>query len=408
MSFELNYLIYLGITIFLAFWVKYLFNKIRLPEVTGYVLVGILFGVSIFKFYTAPILDDMESITTIALGIIAFLIGIELKYSIIKKLGKSILFIVIFECFGAFIIVFLAMYFFFHGELTFPLILGSVAAATAPAATVTVLRQYKAKGNLTKTILAVVGIDDAAALIIYSIASSFTKAILTGVHINALGIIFSALLSVLLALFIGAFAAVIFVLFLKNIKSNELILILLSSFLLLLLGITEELHISELLAIMSFGAIIANLSPTISMKAEEIVQHFAPIFLAAFFIFGGAHLNVTLLFKIGILGLIFFVARSIGKIGGASIGAILGKAPSNIRKYIGFALLPQVGVALALALSVKKTFDIPKYGQTGHDLSVTVINVLLFTTILTEIIGPMLTRHVLQKAGEIQLNSQEE
>lgn len=399
---DMNMMLYLGLTMCGAFGVKYLFNRIKLPEVTGYVLIGIIFGVSIVKFYTPQVLTDMDSITSIALGLIAFLIGIELKVPTLKKLGKSILFIVLFESLGAFIVVFTAMFFFFHGNLTFPLILGSVAAATAPAATVAVIKQYKSKGDLTSTILAVVGIDDAVALIIYAFASSFTKAILLGTHVNAWYIIGYAFLSVTASLVIGAVTAFLFVLILKKIKNNEMVLVLLAAFLLLLLGVSEILHISELLAIMSFGALVANLSPSLSMKSEGLVQYFSPIFLAAFFIFGGAHLDVTLILKIGLVGTIFFFARAFGKIGGASLGAALGDAKPMVKKYVGFALLPQVGVALALALSVKKTFDVAKYGAVGHEMSVMVINVLLLTTIFTEIIGPLMTRHVLTKAGEIE------
>ncbi len=398
---ELTTLFYLGLAVLVSFFVKLLFSKLKLPEVTGYVLAGIILGTSLLHIFNSNILEHLEPISSVALGFIAFIIGIELKFSTIQKLGKSIVAIVILESFGAFILVFATMMFAFKGNLPYALILGAVAAATAPAATIAVMRQYKARGPLSSTIVAVVGIDDAVALIIYVFASSFTVAILGKEQLNVLGIIGSALLSVLLALLMGGIAALVFLLILKKIKSNDLIAPLLVAFILILLGLSDTFHLSELLSIMSFGSLVANLSPTLAAKSEDIVQTYAPLFLASFFIFGGAHLDITLITQIGILGILFFVSRGLGKIGGASLGASLGKASPVVKKYIGFALLPQVGVALALALSVKKTFDNSKFGAPGHELAIIVINILLLTTIFTEIIGPLLTRHVLTKAGEI-------
>ena len=180
-----------------------------------------------------------------------------------------------------------------------------------------------------------------------------------------------------------------------------------ASFIFLLLGLSEYFHVSELLSIMTFGALLTNLSPVIARKSENIMEFFTPIFLAIFFIMGGAHLDVTSISKIGLIGIVYFFARGTGKIGGGFIGATLGKAPENIRKYIGFTLLPQVGVALALALAINKEFTLPMYGYKGKEVAALVINVLLFTTIITEIVGPILTKKVLIKSGDIKSNSRE-
>lgn len=133
-----------------------------------------------------------------------------------------------------------------------------------------------------------------------------------------------------------------------------------------------------------------------------MVENYSPLFLAAFFLLGGAHLDVRVLGQIGVMGLVYFAARSTGKIGGAALGATIGRAPRKIRKFIGFTLLPQVGVALALALSINKEFTKPIYGHQGAEMAHHIINILLFTTIITEIIGPLLTRFALKKSGEAQ------
>jgi Kef-type K+ transport system membrane component KefB len=332
---------------------------------------------------------------------IAFTSGGELKADVIKSLGKSIFAIVICESLGAFLVVTLVLNYIYHADPNTTLLLGAVASATAPAATVAVIRQYKAKGPLTSTILAVVGLDDAAALIIYVFVEGFVSSRILGTSISIPIMILGAFISIFEALGLGIVAAIIYVLILKKIKNNEQIMLLLVAFLLGLLGLAEILGVSELLAAMAFGAVLVNTAPVLSKKSANIVTSFSPIFITAFFILGGAHLDISLIKNIGVLGLWYFVARSIGKTGGATLGANIGKAPKTVRSLVGLALLPQVGVALALALAINKEFTLPQYGLEGATLAKIVINVLLFTTIITEIVGPLLTRHALQKAGEV-------
>ncbi len=398
---EHNLFIYIGVMLLAALLVKVLTRRLKIPEVTGDVVLGILLGGSVLNLLTADHLNRLGPISTVALGIIAFMIGIELKLDVLRRLGRSIFFIVVCESLGAFTVVLISQMLFFPGKTNQALLLGAVAAATAPAATVAVIRQYKSKGALTSTILAVVGIDDAVALIIYVFASSAVKASLGGIHTAVVMIILHAALSVLISAAIGGGMALLFVYLIGKRRENDLVGLGLAAFILALLGLSEALGVSELLSIMVFGTLVTNLSPILSKKAETVIDFFAPVFVAAFFVLGGAHLDIRLIGEIGLIGLVYFLARAAGKIGGGSLGAVVGGAPKNIRKFVGFALLPQVGVALALALSIEKTFNIPKYGEAGHNMAVLIINVLLFTTIITEILGPFMTRAVLRKAGDI-------
>jgi NhaP-type Na+/H+ or K+/H+ antiporter len=395
--------LYLAAIFTAAYATKVLTSKLKIPEVTGFVILGVILGVSAVNLLTPAILDQFSSLSTIALGMIAFTIGIELKGEVIKSLGKSIFAIVTCESLGAFLVVFLVLRFIYKAEINTALLLGAVASATAPAATVAVIRQYKAKGPLTSTILAVVGLDDAAALIIYVFVEGFVSSQLLGTSISIPFMLLGALIEILEAIGIGIVFAIAYVVILKKIKNNEQIMLLLVAFLMGLLGISEYLGVSELLAAMAFGALIVNTSPVLSKKSASIVSNFSPIFITAFFILGGAHLDISLIKDIGILGILYFVARSIGKVGGATLGANLGRAPKTIRSLVGLALLPQVGVALALALAINKEFTMPQYGVAGATMAKIVINVLLFTTIITEIIGPLMTRYALKKAGEIHL-----
>ena len=396
--------LYLAAIFIAAYATKVGVNKIKVPEVTGFVLLGVILGVSAVNLLTPEILIKFSPISTIALGMIAFTIGIELKVDVIKSLGKSIFSIVLFESIGAFTVVFIVLNYIYHAELNTALLLGAVASATAPAATVAVIRQYKAKGPLTSTILAVVGLDDAAALIIYVFIEGFVSSRLLGTSIAIPTMLLSALLAILEAFAIGIVAAIFYVLILKKVKNNDQIMLLLVAFLLGLIGISEYIGVSELLATMAFGAVIVNTSPVLSKKSASIVTNLSPIFITAFFILGGANLNIALIKQIGLLGIFYFFARSIGKTGGASLGAKIGKAPKTVRSLVGFALLPQVGVALALALAINKEFTLPKYGNAGSTMATIVINVLLFTTIITEIVGPLLTRYALKKAGEVNVS----
>jgi Kef-type K+ transport system membrane component KefB len=221
----------------------------------------------------------------------------------------------------------------------------------------------------------------------------------------------STFISIFFAIILGIIFAILYLFMLKKIANNDIIQMLLISFILILLGLSEHFHISELLAIMSFGAVLTNFSDVMTLKSEEIMEKFTGVFLGSFFILGGAHLDVLGVGGIIVVGLIYFIARTIGKVGGASFGAVISGSPDIVKKYIGFALLPQVGVGLALALSIKKTFgakvveagqEVLVYGEKGVEVSYMILNILLFTTLITEIVGPMLTRYSLRKSGEIK------
>ena len=176
---------------------------------------------------------------------------------------------------------------------------------------------------------------------------------------------------------------------------------LLTAFVILLTcGLAQSFHLSALLANMASAAVIVNRALFIKRRIQKVFADFAIVFYALFFITGGAHLDLSSIPAIGVLGMIYFLTRLVGKIGGAHLGAVLGRAGATVRKHIGFSLIPQVGVAVALALVVGREFGTGDYGQAGVDLSSLVVNILLFTTILTEVLGPYLTRRALIQAGE--------
>ncbi len=397
----MNNILILSIALVLAIFAYRITNKLNLPIVVGYVLLGVIFGKSMVGLFNQQFINDVDMLNDLALGAIAFTIGSELKKSVFQKLGKSIFFIVFFEAFSAFLLVSIGMYLMYPDKLYQALVLGAVASATAPAATVVVLNQYKAKGPLTSTILAVVGIDDAISLIIFSFSVSVAKVLIKGGTLSVAKILIHPVVEIIIAVTIGIIVAYLVNLFFRKLRSPDQVLIRVATAILLIIGLSKQFHFSELLAIMSFGSALVNLNPIFDNRAlSTITTSIGPLFYAFFFILAGARLDIKLLPVVGLMGLVYTLLRAMGKFGGATLGAVLGKAPSVVRKYTGMGLIPQVGVAVALAILVDKMFGGGQYGAQGKMLSEIVINVLLFTTIITEIVGPLLTRYAITKAGE--------
>ncbi|HPQ89606.1 MAG TPA: cation:proton antiporter [Candidatus Mcinerneyibacteriales bacterium] len=396
----MNTLLLLGIVLGVAVLGEGLARITRLPRVTGYVILGVFFGQSLIGVFDTTFITHTAIVNELALAAMAFAIGSELKAELFKKLGRSIAFIVVGEAILAFIFVSLGMYLMNPDKLYQALVLGAVASATAPAATVAVLSQYKARGPLTSTILAVVGIDDAISLVIFAFATTIAKTILSGTQLSLGELALKPLIEVFGAVAVGIAVGWLFKLFFGKVRHPDELLIRLGASLFIILGITTQLGFSELLAIMAYGAYMANTDPMMSNRSLNIVNTLAPLFFAMFFILAGARLNVSLLPAVGLMGLVYTLLRMGGKFAGGTLGALLGKAPVVVKKYVAMGLIPQVGVAVALAILVDRTFGTGTYGEAGVNLATVVINILLFTTIITEVVGPVLTRFAITQAGE--------
>jgi len=240
-------------------------------------------------------------------------------------------------------------------------------------------------------------------LTIYAFASGISKSFLGKVGLDLTSGFLLPLAQVVASLILGAVIGGASLWIIRRIKYPEDLILVTAFIILLISGLAERFHLSALLANMAGAAVIVNRAFFIKRRIEKVFADFAIVFYALFFITAGAHLDLGRLPQIGILGMIFFVTRCIGKVSGAQLGAVLGKAGPTVRKNIGFSLLPQVGVAVALALVVGKEFGTGEYGQEGRHLAEIVVNILLFTTILTEILGPYMTRRALIRAGEARL-----
>jgi len=386
-------------------------SKLKMPAVSGYVMGGVILGGSFFAYipgadrfvlellYTENVQESLNFLTHIALGTISLTIGAELTLSRIKKLGFSVISIALFESFGAFAVVFLSIW-LFSGNGILAFLLASISSATAPAATVAVIQQYKSRGPLTNTILAVVGFDDAISFMMFAFAVTVGKTILGGDHFSLVHSITAPSVEIALSLGIGVSIGFVAALFLSRAHDMEGFLFLLIAFILLTVGVAEHYDLSELLACMACGATLVNTYPNLIPRIRSSFSSLLPLLYAIFFIIGGSHLDIASLPVLWALTLVYFIARSFGKIAGAAFGGFVSKAPAGITRLIGFTLLPQVGAAIALALVVKQEFGNGSYGELGNTLADYTINILLLSTLLTEIIGPFLTKMSLIKAGE--------
>ncbi len=387
---SLNTFINLGIMIIAGMFLGRLVKHIKLPNVTGYLLAGLLLGPSLLGLLNESFIEDITIISDIALGFIAFSIGTEFKVSYFKRVGATpiviacleSLFAVVFVC-GALMLV--------TRDITFSLVLGAIAAATAPAATVMVIKQYRAKGPVTETLLSVVAIDDATALIMYSVAVAIAGAI-SGNGASVSEIVMKPAIEIGGALIVGAITGLLFLIPMRFFKKSGNRLCATIAFIFIGIGLSQMCGFSSLLFCMAMGAMIANFSDDLKHIIKLTDSITPPIFML-FFVASGAELKLSVLPSVGIVGIVYIVVRVIGKIFGASLGATMCKADKNIRKYLGPALIPQAGVAIGLSLAAASAA--PEYATE-------IRTVILCGTLIYELVGPVISKTCLKKAGEIK------
>jgi Kef-type K+ transport system membrane component KefB len=363
---------------------------VKLPNVTGFLIAGLLIGPYCFKLISVDMLETLDILTTAALGFIAFSIGSEFKLAHIKAIGGKIILITVCEALGAVILVDVAVI-AFGFPVPMALTMGAIAAATAPAATLLVVRQYRAKGELTSTLLPVVAMDDAIGLMAYAISVSVAKMIQNGDAFNVMTTIVDPLLEIVLSLAAGGVLGAVVAISNRFFQSKANRLSISIAAVLLGASLAQKFDLSPLLLCMAIGAVYVNLRNDAIQTLEHVDTWTPPLFMM-FFVISGADLNVSMLPKLGLIGVLYIVARVVGKYFGAYLGCTISKTSPKIRKYLGFSLVPQAGVAIGIAqLAVR---ELPQYGSS-------IQAVILCATLIYELIGPVLTKASLIKAGEI-------
>lgn len=406
-QFNLNVVLLFGLIVLGGAFGARLFQRLHIPQVVGCIVVGILLG-EVLGVITPHTIEKLEPFTMFALGIIGFMIGAELRGEVFRKYGRQFFIILFSQGMGAFLLATIGstvVAWFITGNVlesaAVGLVLGAIASATAPAATVNVLWEYKTKGALTTTVLAIVALDDALALLLYRGAATGAKALIGTGQGSVLGTTLILLGEIAGAIALGVLAGVLLYFLLKIVKADDKVLDFALASLLLVVGISIIPGIDPILPAMTLGITVANLMPRQSKATFELVEKFAPPIYISFFVLAGAHMEFGKITSwMVVMILVYVLCRAAGKIAGAWFGGKWSQAPAVVRKYLGICLLPQAGVAIGLAILASQQF--------GPELGHTIIIVVMTGTFLMEILGPMLVKAGVKRAGEVGLNITEE
>ena len=374
-------------------------NKLKLPSVTAYLLLGILIGPSLGNLVSSDLLSASGFISNIVLGLIAFNIGQNFSRENFSRIGRAIIWISLFEAVGAWILVTSALFLVLRQSFYLSLLFGAISAATAPAATVMVVREYKSKGNFTDVLLGVVAIDDAWCLVIFALSLAISKAVAAHMSNNLLiiKVILKSIFEIGGAFVLGWVMSFIGSRFSKYIRTQAEALIYSLGLIFFTIGLSIFLHFSVLLACMFLGAGLVNIKK-INLNFFDVIRTVdSPLYLL-FFVLAGANLEIHLFKSIGFIGIVYLIFRPIGKLIGVHLGGHIANASEKIRKFLGFALVPQAGVALGCALIAKSEF--PEVGGI-------IFTTIIATTVIYELIGPICTKIALEKAGEISISGQD-
>ena len=435
----MNIILFLGILLLLGLMATRVSRKINLPNVTAFLVVGLLIaGCCILVDRTGYItpygttlsqdLTRMNSfVSSVALGFIALSIGEEFKLSKLKQYGSKVILITILQAMLAVIFVdiglVLACYFLGLNQ-SIAICLGAVATATAPAATLMVIHQYKAKGPLVDLLLPVVAFDDAIGLIVFAVSISISRLFVSNTGVDVISLLVIPLINIFGSIALGFILGILLHYTIKYFKSRNNHMIIIIAFTLLGVGACKSLNLisinsqyldfSSLLTCMMIGAVYVNFSndesQPIIARDIELMERWTPFLFTLFFVLSGAHLvtsaydifsteSVTMLIPIIIILVSYILLRSFGKYLGAYLGCKITKRDNNITKYLGFTLLPQAGVAIGMANQISE-MEVFKKDNIGS----LIVTVVLCATLFYELFGPLLTKWSLIKAGEIDIN----
>ena len=380
-------IISIALMLFLGFSMTRLTKRLRLPNVTAYIVVGILIGPFCLNLVPATVIDGMDFLSDIALAFIAFSTGEFFKLSTLKKNGMKVVIITVLEACLATVVVFIVTYCILGVDLGFSIVLAALASATAPASTVLTIRQTGAHGDFVDTLLQVVALDDVVGLIEYSVAISLALSVSLGsASVGATGILKPIGINLGVLLLGGLFGLFLKLLMPKK-RSKDNRLIISVSLIFAFCGICALLDVSPLLGCMSMGTVYINI--TNDEKLFKQLNYFTPPILLLFFVRSGLSFRLDALVNnstaVGntpllVIGVVYFVVRIVGKYAGAFLGCLITGKPKEVRNYLGLALIPQAGVAIGLAALGARTLG----GETGVALE----TVILSSSVLYELVGP--------------------
>lgn len=385
----MNTLLLVGITMMAGLIMSRAAKLVKLPNVTAFLVAGLIIGPCVAGIISREQAESMGIISEAALGFIAYSIGGEFKLSYLKKIGKAPLTITFFQGMMTAVCVDVGLI-LFGVDVPLALLLGAIGLATAPAATLMVVRQYKADGPVTQMLLPVVAMDDALGLMVFSISAAVAQGMLGG-EVTISSMLLTPLIEIVGSFALGAALGWLLAFGARFFASRGNKLALSIALVLAGVGLCDILNLSSLLVCMMIGAMMVNLSQQREVLIEQCNRFTPPLFLL-FFVLSGADLDLSVLPSVGVIGVLYLVLRCIGKWGGTYLGAVCVKADKHIRHYLGLTLLPQAGVAIGMAALVSARFP---------TLAAQVNTIVLAGVLVFELIGPVITKIALTKAGEI-------
>lgn len=391
----MSWFYYLAIILIFGLLMGKVVSYLKLPRVTGYLIAGVLIGPFVLRLVPHEAIENLTIISEAALGFIAYNIGSSLNYNKLKNIGKGIIIIALFEALMATFVVTLAMKFIFGQTWEFSLAIGAIASATAPAATIMVLKQYRAKGPLVDTLIPVVAIDDAIAVIAFGISIAIAQIISNGSDGVSIVAFLEPFIEIFFSVLLGCAAGFALTYINKLSKQKENAMNLVIALIFLVIGLADLLNISNLLACMALGATVSNLVLSKSKLLSALDNITSPIFIM-FFTISGLELDLSVLLTVGGIGIGYVVFRVVGKVLGAYIGAQLANSEPVVKKYLGLTLVPQAGVAIGLTMIVQEA--LPSCGAS-------IRAIILAATVIYELIGPLCTKIAIFKAGEATVDT---
>lgn len=395
---EIPLFLLFGFLLISGYLVSRLFQGFGVPQVIGYVLLGLLAGESVLNVLNSETLQTFAPLTDLALAMIGFLVGGELKKSIFVKYGKSYFAILFFE--GILSMLFVTgVVWVLLDNIPLAILLGALASATAPAATVDVIWEYKSRGPLTSTILAIVALDDGLSLFLYGFAMSLATVMVAGGDFSTGNLLLTPLIELGGAAALGIGGGFFADLFLGFVKNREQKLVIILGTLLSVCGLANQFHLSLILTAMVMGSTLTNWKVDRHQDLFDMIQKLSPPIYLFFFVFAGARLRPEVIPGIGLVGVAYIFFRYLGKSIGSWIGGNISGSPPVVTRYLGLALFSQAGVAIGLSIDVYEKFQ--TMGKAAESMGHQVMNIIAATTLVVQLIGPPLVKLALSKAGEI-------